>query len=56
MSLLVYPTAADVGTIGRPKNDETLVAADATDRSEVKEAEEPISQRAVRVVEGFGKA
>ncbi|MCU1250251.1 MAG: hypothetical protein JWQ49_3280 [Edaphobacter sp.] len=42
---------ADVGAIRGLVNEETLVAADAADGAEAEDAEEPVSERAVRVVE-----
>jgi hypothetical protein len=48
--------AADVGAIGGSGSEEALVTTDATNRAETKDAEKPISDRTVRVMEGFGVA
>jgi hypothetical protein len=41
---------ADVRAVGGLGNEETLVAADAADGAEAEHAEEPVSERAMRVV------
>jgi hypothetical protein len=43
-----------VGTIGRSRDEKALIAADTTNRAEMKDTEEPIPERAVGVVERFG--
>jgi hypothetical protein len=45
-----------MGTIGGPEGVEAPVTADAADRAKVEDAEEPVPDRAVRVMEGFGVA
>jgi hypothetical protein len=45
---------ADAGSIGGSRDEEALVTADAPNRTETKDTEEPIPGRAVGVVEGFG--
>jgi hypothetical protein len=42
--------------IGGPKGVEAPVTADATDRAKVEDTEEPVPDRAMRVMEGFGVA
>jgi hypothetical protein len=47
---------AYVGAVSVQRGEEAPVATEAADRAETKDAEEPISDRTVRVVEGFGVA
>jgi hypothetical protein len=47
--------STDVGAISCSRGEEALVATDATNRTQAKDTEEPISDAAVGVVEGFSE-